>query len=284
MVDDLGLTDGASAWSYQRFRFGLTRHAHARFSTNGGGLEWAVLPPVLALGEAGGQPVGILCGARTSTLMSRVAAIGSPVTLQMTGNADGPDAVRLTAATEGALLQAGAQVGVPVWRNAVRDSLARIRPARLPALPAGGSMPFGRDVVIDRFVVGRRHCHWETVSTAAPSRDIELLRTTRWQVRDYWLFIQGRPHRVEGQKGKFLVLKSEGRQMLRYDAASRRLRMPAICRPPLPVDQALTLCTGLPPAESLETRPNLRVNFLTYSEIPPDVAGLVGEILHQPKL
>jgi hypothetical protein len=279
MVDDLGLREDDSSWSYQRFRSGLARHSHAVFRSE---LEWAVVPPVLAIGEIDGRAAGVLYGARTRRLLERIEGMAAPIECETMSVDEGADVVRMFGPSTAALAQAAGQVGVAVLDNAVRRLLAQTVPLRVPGASLPGGMPFGRDVTLERFVVGRRKCHWEEVKKAVPQEALELFRTSRWQIRDYYLFVDGVPQRTEGQCGKFLVLQSRRRQVMRYDAAAQKLRLPAICRPPLRVDRALTLCTGLPPAE--ETDPHNGTRILTYSGVASDVAGLAGEILHQNKL
>jgi hypothetical protein len=66
--------------------------------------------------------------------------------------------------------------------------------------------------------------------------------------------------------------------VLRYDALSRTLSMPASCRPPFLVERALILCSGSPP--SYESS-GARNGALQYADVPDDIAAIAAALLRQ---
>ena len=82
---------------------------------------------------------------------------------------------------------------------------------------------------------------------------------------------------IAGQIGKFIILNTMGRNVLRYNGQHWQLKVAAMCRPPPLIDRALHLCSGTPPAEAAGRRGTV----LTYENIPPGVASLAAELLGQ---
>ena len=92
--------------------------------------------------------------------------------------------------------------------------------------------------------------------------------------RFYYLRWRGRNYKVPVQVGKYAVMGTRGAG-LSYDAARGILSVPAICRPPLLVERALVLCSGvLPHFDPSSGR-------VAYAEVPPDVARLAAQLLCQ---
>lgn len=284
MVDDLRLNGGDSGaspgWTYQRFRYGLAGLGHVVFNAEAGGLSWRVSPPALALGNSNDRPVGILLGARTIGLLRHITENVPASSLEVVTNQDGPDTFRISADSVCVLQQIAAASRIAWQPEGPVGILARTRTLTLPS-SGEAQLPFGRDVTVERFIATKRRCYWEPVVGVAAAEGLELYRFTRWYVRDHFLLRSGRAFPIDGQKGKFLVLRDRRRQVLRYNQGQHSLTIPPICRPPLSIDRALILCTGIAP--KIEPVANGRA-LLVYRDIPSDLAGLVGEVLHQPNL
>lgn len=281
MVEDMDLCTGD--WPYQRIRMALTSLSHAVFSANGGALQWTTPAPSMARACGINEPTAVLRGARTVPLLSRIASANAGrAQIQTVALVDGPDAIRIVTETEQELEEIARVAGITYEPDAARVRLAKLQPLKIPYCSKKTQLPFGRDVVWEKFIVERRRCHWETISAVEPAHEVELFRATRFQNREHYLFAGGF-QRMDGQQARYLVLQSRRKQVIRYDPATRELRVPGICRPPLLVDQALILCTGLPPSPTGDQGRGATLT-LTYRDIPADIAGLAGELLGQPRL
>ena len=146
------------------------------------------------------------------------------------------------------------------------------------------SLPFGKDQAVRRFLIDKRNHQWvdSSVEEARDSRE-GLFRFTLFQIPEYFLRVaDGRSNtrtvKVNGQVGKYFLLARKRRRVLRYSAGSRRLIVPAICRPPLLVERALILCSGFPPTYDPQAR------TLSYSEISEGIAGMAADLLRQDLL
>jgi hypothetical protein len=92
--------------------------------------------------------------------------------------------------------------------------------------------------------------------------------------RFYYLRWRGYSYRVPVQIGKYAVMQRRG-EALKYDDTRRALSFPTMFRPPLLIERALVLCSGVLPRFDVAT------GRLEYSEIPRDVARLGAQLLRQ---
>lgn len=265
---------GAGAVSYKDMRFVLEQLGHVDFNGRDEEGGWRVAPPVLA---ASLQPecfIGIVCGARSVQLMSRLRA-DHGAGCEISESNSYPSVVRYRVTELGTLSRIAADTGlgfqpdtpVKILSRAARVvQLGQSRPARLP---------FGRDFEVSRFGIGRV-CRWipssDTEATHGPDG---LYRFVRFQIPEHYLKLGGRVLRVDGQTAKFFLLAQRRRQVLRYDGFNRTLSVPGICRPPLLIDRALALCTGYPAAYEPRKR------MLAYTGISEDVAAFAASLLSQ---
>jgi hypothetical protein len=285
MVEDLGLDEpvnggGMELPVHQRLRLNLQSLGHVDFLGASASDAWRVTPPVLAIGNPGGRIGGVLCGARSQPLLARLTASVPSGCIETIPMRDGPDCIRVRPpGGAGEMVGIIGVVPMTVQPDAVLNLLSWVDPVDEAALGPERAMPFGRDVSVERFVVERKRCRWEEwPANETGSYDAILFRCTRWQTREHFLRINGRSFATTGQTAKFFILQKLRRGILRYDAARLELRVPAICRPPMLVDRALSLCSGLPPAE--EQRRGART--LVYADVSPAIAGIVAELLRQP--
>jgi hypothetical protein len=87
---------------------------------------------------------------------------------------------------------------------------------------------------------------------------------------------RGRTFSVPVQVGKYAALRRcRVRRLLTYNRERCVLSAPLSCRPPLLIERALVLCSGLLPRMIYEP-PRLE-----YTEVPWSVAQLSGELLRQ---
>jgi len=264
-----------------RLRLNLDRLGHVEFHDLNGNNSWRVAPPVLASTNLSGKCIGILCGARSVPILKRLQAGAS--TLEVVPISDGPAILRLHSADEGELERVASAAEIHFQAAAPMSLLCQLTGIGRHDLGPSAEMPFGRDVVIEKFTVDRNRIEWEKLSANATwSKDDELYRCTRWQMPTYYLKRRGVTYQISGQLGKFLVLRQRRRQVVRYKAQSREIETMAICRPPTLIERALILCSGQLPKEHFARTGKDQSNlFLTYENIDSGIAGIATELLGQ---
>ncbi|MDE2773295.1 MAG: hypothetical protein OXI46_06260 [Gemmatimonadota bacterium] len=114
----------------------------------------------------------------------------------------------------------------------------------------------------------------EAAGTDAIKTQTGLFRFVMRHQRFHYLRWRGRSYRIPVQVGKYVVMRRR-RGLLAYDAATKTLSVPAVCRPPLLIERAIILCSGLLPVFDARSR---RVE---YTNVPPDVARLAAQLLRQ---
>lgn len=261
--------------SYQEMRFALEQLGHVEFEGRDGERGWRVAPPILAVSQQPEGFVGVVCGARSLSLVARVRGLSGP-RCDILESRFLPRVIRLSASEIGPLSQAAGNAGLGFQPDTpVRILSCAARVERLPGSRAA-QLPFGRDFEVSRFVVGRAGCKWVPSSDTEAARAADgLYRFVRFQIPEHYLKLDGRVLKVDGQTAKFFLLAERRRQVLRYDRRSRALTVPGICRPPLLIDRALALCTGFPAAYEPKTR------TLAYAGISEDIAGFAASLLSQ---
>jgi hypothetical protein len=139
-------------------------------------------------------------------------------------------------------------------------------------LRTASDLPFGEDWQVNRF--SPSELKWTDSSIEeARSRKFGLFQIRVRFRPEYFLKLQDKPYKLPVQVGKYVVLRRAHRKVLRYDYKRRILSMPVTCRPPLLLDRALTLCTGLIPA--------ITDGYLEYSCIEPRHFSAAKRILRQ---
>ncbi len=263
---------------YQMMRFSLERLGHVEFEGRGPEGGWRVAPPVLAVSQQPAGFLGIVCGARSPDVMLRFQAVGGP-NCEVFSSSLHPTVVRTFAPEVGLLSQIASDAGLRFQPDAPVRILSCLPRVERLAGSKPSELPFGRDFEVARFAVGRYGCKW------VPSSDDEaahggdgLYRFIRFQVPENYLKLGGRVLKVDGQTAKFFLLARRGRKVLRYDRSTRLLSVPGICRPPLLIDRALSLCTGYPAAYEPKKR------TLTYAGISEDIAGFAASLLSQKSI
>jgi hypothetical protein len=93
--------------------------------------------------------------------------------------------------------------------------------------------------------------------------------------RFHYLRWRERTYSVHVQVGKYAVLRHRRvRNLLQYDPSQCMLSVPVSCRPPLLIERALILCTGLLPHF------DKTAGRLEYA-VPRDIARLAAGLLRQ---
>jgi hypothetical protein len=275
--DDSG--DARNALPLQHeLRLNLERHGHVEFFEGAGETGWRVTPPSLASTRYGNGWIGVLAGARTTRLMQRVeaAASAASTTLERLTVPASPEQIRIMGSTPAGIAAVASDAGLLFQDDAPTALLASLPVVDDPVLRRPVELPFGDGWRVERFSV--TELRWRVaIREDIPSSGIALFRFSLRHRRQIVLWMDEAAHEIPGPVGKFLVMKRR-RQVARYDTVTRSLIFPVICRPPLLVQRALILCSGLPASYEPDGD---GAGHLLYKEIDPPVARLACALLRQ---
>ena len=262
---------------HQQLRLDLERLAHVEFFAHDCEKGWRVAPPTLATHSVPGGVRGILCGARSPALRERLLRAAEKLGCETRDVPGVPEVIRLAAADAPALTQAVSKAGVHLQPDAPLAILSHL-PACDPP-PRGcrqAEFPVGVDWDIHEFddsnlvwrKTGRGH--------AQTARVGGFRFLFRYQRPRYFLRWVRSTFELPRAIALYTLLRRSRRDLLRYDAPARTLRLPAICRPPQLLERALVICSGLPPVYDAATA------RLTYADVPMEIASFAAALLHQP--
>ena len=233
---------------------------------------WRIAPPVLAGLPANGRSwEAVLCGARTSGLLSRLGAACGRYGAEISRSrvADVPELIRISSPSCSGLEAAAAEAGVVFQRDSAFTLLACTPSVKeWPRTPC--PMVSGRVETVRRFSRSRIGWTNSTLDEAAESRG-GLFRIKRdWD----WVSIikmgTDKSAHIDDRAGR-LVVAAKLKAAMR-DAELGTFSVPGQLYPPRVIARALSMCTGMPPYFDKENR---RVCF---SGVPPGVARLALEI------
>ena len=135
-------------------------------------------------------------------------------------------------------------------------------------------MPFGEGWSKEKFCV--KTFSWMGVTDSRGiGEEPELLRFTRYGRPSYYIRMGASAILVPGQLGKFFILMAIRRRVICYDRQTAELSVRPICRPPLFVERALSLCSGFPARFDPEKK------LLVYRDVPDHIAQLAARVLRQ---
>lgn len=237
---------GGGLQVHHRLRLNLERLGHAEFFRKGFQKGWCVVPSTLISLSNKSEAIGTLCGARTDKLLARIENIASALRITVTGQLECPDRIQIIAQYQSQLQQLAESVGLNFQPDAVRMLLAAVTPVDDPQLRTQTEMPFGSDWKVDHF--SKSKLRWTSSSPSeASSAYFGLFRFyVRFQ-HHYYLRMRAKAYKVPVQVGKYIVIRKRRPRVIFYDEDKQTLSMPVTCRPPVLIDRALTLCTGLIP-------------------------------------
>ncbi|MBZ5687401.1 MAG: hypothetical protein LAP86_20475 [Acidobacteriia bacterium] len=276
-------TEDGSLPLHQRVRFNLERLGHVEFDAAGCEDGWRVVPPVLAISGYGGEARGVLCGARTPKLLEKIEREANGLTFERMPEEDSPDILRVHAREAEALAELAQRAGIAWQVDAPTallsylpraDSLRGWKPERMPAA--------GKDWDVKQFVIAGKRMKWSavTLQEANAPGATGLFCFTRFQIPQYFLREGAETVRLPGAIAKYRILSQHRRRVLKYKRNEQQITVPAIFRPPVLTERALVLCSGfLPSVNTARGRP-----WLTYKDVPEDVAGMIAEVLRQDLL
>jgi hypothetical protein len=254
---------------YHEVRFTLQRLAHVEFRSGTAGHRWRVVPPSLAFMPGGGA-CGLLCGARSVGLLARLGEIAD---LEVTDVEGMPQRVLLRGESRGDLASRARELGLHVQESAPVAILCAVPGVRETAVWARAEVPATPGWTVHRF--SSRGLRWTAIhQDEVRHGSAGLFRFVMKHQRFYYLRWKGRTYQVPVQVGKYAVMRRR-QAVLSYDANTKVLSVPAVCRPPLLIERALVLCSGTLP------RFNPASSRVEYTEVPREVVRLAAQLLCQ---
>jgi len=260
---------------YQEVRFGLQRLGHVEFFSKSAEADWHVVPPALATYTHDDEWIGFLCGARSPELLDKLSHLNGAFSCERQRVSGMPDRILLKATEREILTQTAKDAGLAVQIDAPASILAAIPPVDDPRSRFPSEPPGGPGWIIERFSVSK--LGWEGAASGDLVRaGTGLFRFRMKYQRFHFLQWRGRTFSVQVQVGKYAVLRHRRvRNLLQYNRERALLSVPVGCRPPLLIERALILCTGLlPHVEKASGR-------LEYTGVPLRIARLGAGLLRQ---
>ena len=264
-----GDRSGSDLPVYHEVRFALQRLGHVEFRVGDAGHAWRVVPPSVAFMPAASAR-GLLCGARSVALLERLHAVADVEVSPVDGM---PQRVVLRDDSEAAVAARARALGLHVQESAPVAILCAVPAVRDAATWSATEMPETPGWTVHRF--SPSSLQW----TAMPQDEVArggtgLFRFVMKHQRFYYLRWRGRSYKVPVQVGKYAVM-GKRHAALSYESDHGVLSVPAICRPPLLIERALVLCSGvLPRFDPTSAR-------VEYAEVPRDVARLAAQLVCQ---
>jgi hypothetical protein len=257
---------------YHQLRQNFERLGHAEFFRPNFPNGWRIAPPTLVSLSDESRAVGIFCGARTDELISDVSAFSSELRVESTKQSNCPDRIQVIAEDQEALKQLAESTGLYFQQNTPLMILAAIPPVDHSQVRRSVELPFGSDWDVSRF--SATTLGWKTVTVQNVRKStFGLFRFNTPFQPQYYLRLRAGSYRISVQVGKYIVLNKARRRVLAYDGNNKALQLPVSCRPPLLVDRALILCSGL--------APTLEAGSLNYQNINKDIAMIASALLRQ---
>ena len=272
--EDLGedVPDSSGLPIHHRLRLNLERLGHAEFFRADFQNGWRVVPPTVACANNEAGTVGILCGARTNRLLDRIKGAAASLRVTTTGQPECPDRVEIIAEEQSQLERIARSTGLFFQPDGARMLLASVPPVDDWQLRTPTELPFGDDWEVNRFSATR--LGWmSTTAHEARRASFGLFRFRMAYQPQYYIRLRGQAYKIPVQVGKYIVLRGRRRHVVAYDAYSQTLSVPVSCRPPLLVDRALTLCSGLIPL--------VESGRLVYQNVSKAIALTTSGLLRQ---
>jgi hypothetical protein len=259
---------------HQQLRLNFECAAHAEFFERESRYVWRIAPPVLAAHPTPEGFRAVLCGARSPALRERVLDAGRGCRCESVACNGVPDVIRLGASSLNAVSDAAVAARVYFQPYAPRAILSSIRPYNLPtAASLQADFPTGDGWRIREF--DPDSLRWKAANRQrAQSVQRGVIEFSLYDDWRYYLRSAGQTFRLPRAVALYALLNRHA-GLLRYDKQAHALKMPGTCRPPRLLERALVLCSGLPPTFDPAT------SFLTYADVPPDIAGFAAELLRQ---
>ena len=260
---------------YQQLRLDLERLAHVEFFAADCEDGWRIAPPTLAAHSVAGGVRGVLCGARSPVLRERMVRAAERFNCELLDSLGVPEVIRVVAPEASALAEMAVQTNLHFQQDAPLAILSHLPPCDPPSQAHNPSeFPQGADWSIHEFDATK--LAWRKIERhETQTIRFGVLRfLIHFQRPRYFLRWKGMTFEMPRAIALYALLKRHRGGVLCYNREVAALSVPAIYRPPRLLERALVLCSGLPP-----TYDNAQ---LTYSDVPPEIARFVAELLRQP--
>lgn len=263
---------------YQQVRSALERLGHVEFFPSVGP-DWRVVPPTVVWFPESNPGIGsrswrreqavtregLLCGARSPSLLRRLK---DEFHVDRTTAPGTPDRIVVRGCTEAVV-----RLGLLVQEDAPMAMLSVLPGVRELAMRSPANIPENPGWEVHRFSVSR--LRWvESSGDTGRKSQIGLFRFVMGHKRMHYLRWRGSSYQVRVEVGKYAIVPSK-RRILTYDPERITLSVPAVCRPPLLIERALILCSGLLPRFNLQSR------RLEYTRVRHETMGLASQLLRQ---
>jgi hypothetical protein len=257
---------------YQEARFTLQRLGHVEFYSAESENGWRVVPPSVAMREVAATE-GLLCGARSPVLLDRLAA-ASDLVVERSQVAGMPERILVRGGSHEQLVARVRELGFLVQRDAPASLLSVLPNVRDRSSWQSSSIPETPGWLVHQFSLYPEP-QWNELPQADVRHAVSgLFRFVMKHQRFYYLRWRGRTFSVPVQVGKYAIMRRR-HGTLSYDSARWTLSFPTALRPPLLMERALVLCSGVLPRFDATTR------RLEYSDVNGSVALLAAQLLHQ---
>ena len=261
--------------SQNLLRLNLSRLGHAEFFNEDGRFRWRIVPPAISTTETANGALGVLCGARIPALRESLERICRDNELQTSEIADGPEAITISADSFERLAEIAEECHLILQPNAP-EALLLSQPDILSSFyEIRSRLPAGEGWTARRFHPSS--LSWQESSPAeasnAPTGLFEIHAGFPWRhmIADGKAFVE-----LPKAVGIYRTLKQRRRQVFRFREKDQSLTIRAACRPPLLVERALILRSGVLPEIS---KRNGQGKFATYPNISKPLAESVSSIL-----
>lgn len=271
-TDDVSVDGASDLPIYQQVRFALQRLGHAEFYTTDSKIRWRVAPPTIAIGD-GAADEGLLCGARTPVLLESLIATNDLV-VERRAVAGMPERITVRSTSHDLLMRRARELGFLIQKAAPASMLSALPSVRDRSTWRTSEMPATPGWLVHRFSNYPEPQWMELPQANAHHAPSGLFRFVMKHQRLYYLRWKGRTFSVPVQIGKYAVTRRR-RGTLRYDNARHTLSVPVAFRPPLLMERALVLCSGVLPSF------DATAHRLEYSNVREGIALLTAQLLNQ---
>lgn len=269
---------------YRVLQLNLSMLGHAEFYYEDNRYLWRIVPPLFVVTGSNGVIRVVLCGARWPGFIediTKYAAHFTDISIERFPQNNAPEALFLNFKNWEGVSKFAELSHIGVQKHTAMVLLSSVPKLVYPSLLKAKPLPYGLGWSVEHFDTGK--LKWIRVSNNGKDWPLQGLKKFSAQYAPNRYFLTRRTGRkrnvisyeVSPRIGKYLVLKSKKKSVIKYEREKESVILPAICRPPILIERALVLCSGLLP--SLD-----RSQYnLTYSGVPVEVARTAGKILEQ---
>jgi hypothetical protein len=258
---------------HQILRLNLESLAHVEFFANETSKGWRVVPPSVALHRQFDGWLGVVCGARSPSILARLEK-PMPANVEIHSLAGYPDQILFTAPSYGLILESAGKLDLEVQLDAPAALLLSLPPITHSICRRRIPLPFGKNWKVERFSVSA--LKWKTSTFEELHRSKGDLFHLSIAYRHHYVFCErANVFEVAPRIGKYLSIARRHYQVIRYDKSAQTMIIPASFRPPLLIERALVLCSGRPASYDSSK------NNLLYAHIPQNIACYTSSLLRQ---